>query len=259
MARTLRKQESALDHGEPYAFPPRPSRWLVGHVGWHDVLFLHWRVDPAMLKNALPSSLKPCLHEGAAYVSITALQMVKLRTRFAPSFIGLSFPEVDVRTYVVDREGEPGVYFMSADAHSMLASAGARLVAGLPYHPATVRHSDGAPEADSRWEVKRMLGGATLDVSYRVEEWMGVPRARTLEHFLIEPRVLFAQKAGLLWKIRVHHVPYVLHNVRVTDLQQDLLATTGLTGRFGRSSCLSHFSRGVEAELYRPELAVPVR
>ena len=95
------------------------------------------------------------------------------------------FLEVNLRTYVRGPDGEPGIYFWSLEASSLLAVVGARLVYGLPYFPArmSMRRAGARVEYTSR----RWLGrSAELRLGWTVAEAIGVARPGTLDHFLIE-------------------------------------------------------------------------
>ena len=63
----------------------------------------------------------------------------EIRPRGLPAVPWLSaFPELNVRTYVHDREGRPGVWFYSLDAARWLAVKFARAAFHLPYHHAAM-------------------------------------------------------------------------------------------------------------------------
>ena len=50
-----------------------------------------------------------------------------------------TFPETNVRTYVRDRSGRPGVWFSSLEAGGLAATVTARFTYGLPYFWADMR------------------------------------------------------------------------------------------------------------------------
>lgn len=110
---------------------------FMRHDGWENALFVHWPVDPVVLKKKLPSGLEPDLSHGTAWIGLVLLTE---RGVSASPQIGRRFlPHVDhfganVRTYV-KRGDVPGIYFFSLECSSYFASFGARL-AGIPYFPA---------------------------------------------------------------------------------------------------------------------------
>src|SRR5262249_26655166 len=122
----------ALSHTahRPWPLPARP--WALT-MDWEDLLFAHWRVAPAAVQRLLPAGLEGGAVGGAAWVGGVACPTARPRVRWLPPLpTANAFPELNVRTYV--RAGEvPGVWFVSLDAASRLAVAGARAGFGLPY------------------------------------------------------------------------------------------------------------------------------
>jgi len=108
------------------------SPWTLQFT-WHDLLFLHWPVPSASLRGLLPASLELDLHAAQAWVGVVPFFMSGIRLRGLPPLPGASaFAEVNLRTYVRFR-GQPGVYFFSLDAASLLAVRTARAWYHLPY------------------------------------------------------------------------------------------------------------------------------
>ncbi|TKX74925.1 DUF2071 domain-containing protein [Halorubrum sp. GN11_10-6_MGM] len=120
-------------------------RWL--EMTWRDGLFAHWPVDPATVAASLPGDLSVATHDGDAYLGVVPFVMDDIRPRGVP--MGLSFPELNLRTYVEGPNG-PGVYFHSLDADDRLGVAVARGVFRLPYYRAEtdVRRSEAGDEID---------------------------------------------------------------------------------------------------------------
>ncbi len=119
----------------PWPMPDRP--WVMGQTWWH-LLFAHWPVPPERLEGFVPPQLPLDVRDGSAWIGVTPFVVKGLRLRGTLPFPRLSgFPEINVRTYVtVDRK--PGLYFLSLDAHSALAVAGARRSYRLPYFRARI-------------------------------------------------------------------------------------------------------------------------
>ena len=103
---------------------------------WENLLFAHWRVDPAGVAPKIPAGLTLDLWQGGAWIAVTPFEISRLRLRGLPPIPGASrFPELNVRTYVTTG-GKPGVWFFSLDAGSPLAVFFARRLYHLPYFPA---------------------------------------------------------------------------------------------------------------------------
>ena len=94
---------------------------VAGHQGWRNLLFLHWPVEPDLLRARLPRGVSLDLHRGTAYLGLVAFGVVGARPSLLPRALGLRFLETNLRTYVRRADGGPGVYFFSMDATSRLA------------------------------------------------------------------------------------------------------------------------------------------
>ena len=98
----------------------RRGPWVLA-MRWQDLLFAHWRVDPAALRPFIPSGLELDLRDGEAWLGVVPFRMSGVRPRWTPPMPGLSaFPELNLRTYVRGG-GHSGVWFFSLDAASRVA------------------------------------------------------------------------------------------------------------------------------------------
>lgn len=152
---------------------------------WGDVLFAHWPVDAGVVQQSLPDGLVADSFEGDAYLSVVAFVMSDIAPRGLP--VGLSFPELNLRTYVTHEDGPPGIYFYNLDADDRLGVPIARTLFGLPYYRATMdvaRFHDGL-----RFRSRRIHEGvppASFDATYRPVGEPRQPEPGTLDAFLAE-------------------------------------------------------------------------
>jgi uncharacterized protein YqjF (DUF2071 family) len=80
----------------------------------------------------------------AAWVGVVPFRMDRIRPYCLPPVPWLSwFLELNVRTYVHDDEGNPGVWFHSLDTNRWPAYKIARTAFKLPYHHAAMQTSRG--------------------------------------------------------------------------------------------------------------------
>src|SRR5688572_14180894 len=101
---------------------------------WRNLLFLHWAIEPHLVQSTLPKGLTVDIFKDKAYIGISPFWLEDVRPRFFPPVPGISnFFEINVRTYVHDETGLPGVWFYSLDANQFLAVTLARIFYGLPY------------------------------------------------------------------------------------------------------------------------------
>ena len=223
-----------------------PKQPVVMYQRWRSLLFLHFSCDPEELQRLLPSSLTVDTFDGKAWVGLVPFRMEGIRARFLPGFPGsVAFPETNVRTYV-HREGkEPGVWFFSLDAASPLACRVARTLWRLPYHEATmtVRDSDDA----HCYTCTRSGTGAKHQIEAAIGNSFGEAEPGTLEFFLVERYLLYAERAGRLFSGRVHHVPYPLRRAELLHADESLIAAAGIEPR-----SFEHvlYSPGVDVRIY---------
>ncbi|MGH9650386.1 MAG: YqjF family protein [Terriglobales bacterium] len=233
----------------PWPLPAGP--WTIEFT-WHDLLFLHWPLPAAALRGLVPESLDLDLYDGQAWVGVIPFFMSGIRLRGLPSVPGTSaLAEVNVRTYVRFR-GQPGVYFFSLDAASLLAVHTARTWYHLPYFHARMsveREGDGVRYSSERRERPRP---AEFRARYRPTSEVRASLPGSLEHWLTERYCLFTtdSRGGVL-RADIHHVPWPLQNAEVELERQTLTQAAGIP--LPQTRPLAHFSRRLEVYVWRPE------
>lgn len=202
---------------------------LALHMGWRDVLFASWPIEPERLLPRIPDALSLDTHEGQAWVSIVAVNNVDVRSRYIPHRLGFTVPAVNLRTYVRHEE-KPGVFFFSLDAQSLITVLGARVMHHLPYRYARVtftQEDDGV-----HVETERRHPGARparFTASYEPAGERFHPQPGTLPHFLVERyRTYTETDANTLASTNVQHKPWPLHDAHVTIEENTLLRAEGL-------------------------------
>lgn len=233
-----------------------PDQQVLLHQNWHHLLFLHWEVPPADLQAMLPPRLRLDTFEGKAYVGLVPFTMTGVRPILTPPLPWISsFHEVNVRTYVHVEGQNPGVWFFSLDASSRIAVAAARATYHLPYFTAEMdlRTGEGALpviDFDSRRTDERGARPANARLRYQAVEGAARPAVPgTLEHFLVERYILYAQdEEQRLYRARVHHQPYPVQRAEVLDLDQTLLWAAGI--RPHENPDLRHYAREVNVKVY---------
>jgi uncharacterized protein YqjF (DUF2071 family) len=193
----------------PWPAPTTP--WLMVQK-WHDLLFMHWRVEERQLREKIPAALKIDTFDGSAWVGIVPFRMSGIRVRSLPPIPGAStFPELNLRTYVCAR-GKPGVWFFSLDAASALAVWGARRLFHLPYFRAQMSVSlreDGFIDYRSS---RTHMGAPIADLRTRYNPVGDALAAQpgSLEHFLAERYCLYASHREHIFRSEIDHAPWPL-------------------------------------------------
>lgn len=205
-----------------------PAAPFVMHQRWQDLLFLHWSFAPEVIQASLPAGLQVDTFEGRAWVAIVPFVMRGIRPRGLPPVPGLSdFLELNLRTYVHDAAGRPGVWFYSLDCNQSLAVWTARTFFHLPYQRADMSrrvHADGQQHHESQ----RRGDAAVSTFTYRLTGAPRQARLGTLEFFLAERYLLFADTPRGLRLGRVHHAPYPLMDAEVQTWDTHLFRLAGL-------------------------------
>ena len=240
----------------------RPSGGPIGYQRWTSLLFVHWRLPVELLQPLIPPELTLDTWEGDAWVGLVPFYMSRVRPWWSPPLPGLSyFCETNVRTYV-HREGrDPGVWFFSLDASNSLAVRIARWRWHLPYFRSQMslqRAGEGVSYLSRR--IWPGAIGAGCDIRARIGAPLGnhdpdppLPVGRalpgTLEHFLIERYILYAEPApGRLLAGRVHHQPYPIREAFLEQLDESVLAAAGIS--VVAPPCHTVFSDGVAVEIF---------
>ena len=228
----------------------RPAEPRVMVQRWSRLLFLHWPLPAHEIAPLLPRGLDLDTHDGQAWVGLVPFVVSGARPVFLPPVPWISnFPEVNVRTYVHFRGTEPGVWFFSLDAASRVAVSAARAIYTLAY-----RHAAMAAEVEGstvRFRSRRVAPGprpATCAIDYTPRGEITRAEPGTLEHFLVERYVLYAEDGGRLHRARVHHAPYPVQRADVPRLEEDLLLAAGIARP--KREPLVHYASGVVVDVF---------
>ena len=190
-------------------------------MNWHDLLFMHWRVEIDTLRHLIPETLEIDTFDGSAWIGIVPFRMTGVAPRFVPNipFVS-SFPELNVRTYVTIN-GKPGVWFFCLEATNPLAVRFARKFFHLPYMDAQIQLTNCASENTGKWigyqseRTHQSELPACLRVDYRPigESFHAEPGS--LESFLTSRYCLYsANPAGKIFRGEIDHDPWELRNAQ---------------------------------------------
>jgi uncharacterized protein len=193
---------------------------------WCDVTFLHWRYDPAIIDRLLPSRLRADIVDGSAWVSLTPFEIRHHRPPGLPPLPVVSrFPETNVRTYARHEDGRDGLWFLSLDVASLSTVVGARLALGAPYFPARMRVT--VSDTITYRSERLHRGRARHQIVIRPGPQLDTPLS-TQDSLLVGRWRAFTHRAGRLREVPVEHPPWRLHDATLLELDETLLAATGL-------------------------------
>jgi uncharacterized protein YqjF (DUF2071 family) len=235
---TRQREGLAVREHRPWPLPGGP--WVMGQT-WERLLFAHWRVDPDVLRRAVPPELALDLADGEAWLGITPFEVRGLRLRGMPPLPALSrFPELNVRTYVT-LDGRPGIWFFSLDAGSRAAVAAARATYRLPYFHADMTI---APAGDST-AYRSDRGAARFAARYRG----GGPASGTLARWLTERYCLYTVDRGRVLRAEIHHPPWPLQTAEA-EIERNTMTDVELPG-----APLLHYAARQDVVIWPPAQA----
>jgi uncharacterized protein len=198
---------------------------------WHDLLFMHWPVPVAALRDHIPAALALDTFEGLAWLGVVPFRMAGVRPRYSPALPRVSaFPELNVRTYVV-AGGKPGVWFFSLDAADPLAVRVARRAFHLPYYDARMAClPDGNGVRYTSFRTHRGAPQAQLQACYRpIGAAISAP-AGSLGAWLTERYCLYAADwRGKVYRGEIHHARWPLQPAEAEISVNTMTAPIGVS------------------------------
>ncbi len=216
---------------------------------WNHLLFLHWRWNADEIQATLPKGLTVETFDGDAWLGLVPFYMRYIRPRRLPWVPWISnFLELNVRTYVRDAQGRPGVWFYSLDCNQPLAVWTARTFFHLPYQHARMRSRIGADGFVNYACHRRGLKEGS-SFRYKLSTETTHPEPGSLEFFLVERYLLFANTARGMYVGRVYHTPYPVAQAEVTNWDPRILEANGFTNP-GRPPDHICGSPGVKVQIY---------
>jgi uncharacterized protein YqjF (DUF2071 family) len=212
---------------------------------WDNLFFLHWEYAAAAIQARLPSGITVDTFEGKAYLGVVGFRMNAVRPLGLPALPWLSyFNELNVRTYVRDASGEPGVWFFSLDCDRAPAVVIARAGFGLPYEHAEMSFGPGLAQS-----CRRQGEQETAHYAWSATTSPQIAVPGSLEFHLAERYSFFSVRRGRLVRGQVHHAPYELSQADTTAWSDLPLRWDGFDVG-GRAPDFSHCCQGVAIEAF---------
>jgi uncharacterized protein YqjF (DUF2071 family) len=217
---------------------------------WETLTFLHWGYPVEVVQRSLPLRLRVEPWDGLAWVGLVAFSM-RVSPPIGPVSAAITFPETNLRTYVLGPDGRPGVWFFSLDAASQLAVSTARAVLGLPYRLAAMTVDAGGDSVAYRSVRSEGTGqGAGHEIVIKPGPPFGSSELTEFDHYLTARFALWNRRGPVTMRIYVEHPPWELRRGEVLELQQDLTEAAGLPSPSGQPTV--HYSEGVDVRIGAP-------
>jgi uncharacterized protein YqjF (DUF2071 family) len=220
---------------------------------WHDLLFMHWPIPVAAIRDYVPSTLNIDSYDGSAWIGVVPFRMADVAPRFIPAVPWLSaFAELNVRTYVTS-EGKPGVWFFSLDAENPVAVELARDIFHLNYYTARMRCTRHRDEVEYQ-SIRQHRGAppATLTARYRPTGGVYHSQPGSLEAFLTDRYCLYvANRRGRVWRGDIHHAPWPLQPAEAEVARNTMAEQIRLI--LPKIQPLLHFAKRLDVVAWAPE------
>ncbi|WIV68545.1 YqjF family protein [Natrialbaceae archaeon AArc-T1-2] len=217
---------------QPASSPRTPHLFSMT---WRDGLFAHWPVDPESLRPHVPEPLELDIRDGNAWVSVLPFVLTRAGIRASPAVSRLSFPELNVRTYV-RYAGDPGLFFFSIDVSNAFIARFLQRATRLPVYHAkgnVAGTGEGVAFSSSR------LGDdhAVFSAAYRPDGEVYYAEPGSLERWLTARRRFYAPANGGVLTGEIGHAPWPLRPVSVTIDENTMFAANGLPEPTGEPVC----------------------
>jgi uncharacterized protein YqjF (DUF2071 family) len=219
--------------GRAAAFVP----WF--RADWRDVLFVHYAIDPGILRPRTPFALD--LFEGRAWVSLVAFTQTGLRPAVGGKMsAALMWPVaahtfLNLRTYVrVD--GRPAIQFLAEWIPNRLAMLVGPRLYGLPFRLGWLDYRNDRRDVTADGDAFRLTASAGTGVHTAEDE--------SLDEFLLEryAAVTWRQRRGR--KFDIEHAPWVWRRAAI-GVEDDTLVRRAAPWFSAARPVCAHVSAGV--------------
>jgi uncharacterized protein len=227
-----------------------PSSPHVMYMEWHNLLFAHWAVKPALLESFIPKGLTLETFDGFAWLGVVPFQMRYTAPRKFLSVPFIShFDELNVRTYVTDGQ-KRGVWFFSLDCNNPLAVRAARLGFYLPYMDARMQVTNrGDTVGYSSFRTHLHEPSAVLECSYQPIGEVYQSQKGSFEHWLTERYCLYsASKAGQVFRGEIDHLPWALQRAEAEFSSNSMAQGIGVS--LATQPEILHFSKEIRVKAW---------
>jgi uncharacterized protein len=214
---------------------------------WHEIAFFHWSAEPTLVQRRLPRGLTVDVINGQAWISLTPFLLTGLRPPLCPHALGLTFPEMNLRTYVTGPSGR-GIWFFSLDAARLYAVLGARAAFGLPYFWSKMA-VDTNPTENSYFSKRS--GG--VQASIRIAKGAPISAQSELDTFLTARFRLYSTYGRRLVTARVQHPPWELNRICIIEFEESV--RRAMYVEFPSRDFFGHYSQGVDTRIGFPRFS----
>jgi len=217
------------------------------------LLFVHWRVPVASIRDLIPTELEIDTYDGNAWIGLVPFYMSNVRPAYLPAVPWISnFCETNLRTYVYREDEKPGVWFFSLDAARLIPVLIARAKWSLNYFWSEMSLIRNGQRIDYHSHRKSKADSAATriqaEVGTKFQPEDEPEHVDSLEFFLAERYLLYAKNGSQLLRGQVHHKPYPLHQATLANFSESITSQQGIQVSSSPNHVL--FSEGVDVEIF---------
>lgn len=187
---------------------------------------VNYFIDPAVLKDLVPSGTELDLYEGKCFVSLVAFMFRDTRVLGVPVPFHINFEEVNLRFYVrrtLPDETRRGVVFIKEIVPRFAIAFVARTLYGEPYESWRMTHEKNDTKIGYMWSKN----GIDDRVSVTIGESLGVPDENSLGAFIIEHYWGYTKRGKRTDEYRVEHPKWELFSIQGHDINVEFGQTYG--------------------------------
>jgi uncharacterized protein YqjF (DUF2071 family) len=165
----------------------------------------------------------------------------------------MTYYEINLRTYVKDRNGKSGVWFYSLDSSDLTATLSARMLYGLPYNKAKIMRAENKDGVEYTSTRATVFGGANAKIQRPHVDPLRVEAGDPITRFLLE-RYCFWAKRGWARQSKpsfVEHRPYKGKTLGQCTYAGQLFESQGFNEP-SREPVISHFDSGFDVSATAP-------
>ena len=228
------KPKAILEHIEhrPFQLASRPWKF---YQEWNKVIFLHWEVNPELIRPLIPQGLDLDIINDKTWISLVAFDMnnIGIRNFYKAPYIS-DFHEINIRVYTICN-GKPNVHFLSIEASKRSSCKILKTLSKLPY-----QHSEMNRTLHS-YESKNEKSNNTFFIEYKLED-SPINKDKT-DLWLTERYALVQEQRNKIIEYDVHHLEWPMQAISIEKLKLNYPKFNEL---IGRNPDRVHYSKGVQ-------------
>jgi len=188
-----------------------PSHKWIYYQEWNKAVFLHWEVNPNLIKSMLPKGIELDIINGKTWVSLVAFDMnnISVKRTLKPPYIA-DFQEINIRVYVI-YNGKPGVYFLSMEANKQLSCTVLKNTSKLPYRYSKMNRSE------FLFQSKNNTYNDSFNLECNIEN-ISIKKDKT-DLWLTERYALFQDYKNYIIEYDIHHIEWPIQKINIQKLE----------------------------------------